>query len=68
MLTELFCAYSPAINLQRAGLEELAVSFAQGLQMNNILKDVWEDRQRGACWLPQEVFGKYGVDLGGRDS
>ena len=24
--------------------------------MTNILKDVWEDRERGACWLPQEVF------------
>jgi farnesyl-diphosphate farnesyltransferase len=64
MLTELFCAYSPSVNLQRVGLEELAVSFAQGLQMTNILKDVWEDRQRGACWLPQQVFKRYGVELG----
>jgi farnesyl-diphosphate farnesyltransferase len=64
MLTELFCAYSPSVNLQRVALEELAVSFAQGLQMTNILKDVWEDRQRGACWLPQQVFTRYGVDLG----
>jgi farnesyl-diphosphate farnesyltransferase len=63
MLTEMFCAYSPAINLRRSGLEELAVSFAQGLQMTNILKDVWEDRERGACWLPQEVFSRYGVEL-----
>ena len=31
--------------------------------MTNILKDVWEDRSRGACWLPQEVFSRYGVDL-----
>ncbi len=22
-----------------------------------------EDRSRGACWLPQEVFTRYGVDL-----
>jgi farnesyl-diphosphate farnesyltransferase len=63
MLTELFCAYAPAINRQRAQLEELSVSFAQGLQMTNILKDVWEDRERGACWLPQEVFTRYGVEL-----
>ena len=41
----------------------LAASFAQGLQMTNILKDVWEDRSRGACWLPQEVFTRHGVDL-----
>jgi farnesyl-diphosphate farnesyltransferase len=64
MLTELFCGYSPKIGRQRAHLQELDVSFAQGLQMTNILKDVWEDRGRGACWLPQEVFSRYGIDLG----
>jgi farnesyl-diphosphate farnesyltransferase len=63
MLTQLFCAYSPAIDRQRAGMERLGVSFAQGLQMTNILKDVWEDRERGACWLPREVFSRHGVDL-----
>jgi farnesyl-diphosphate farnesyltransferase len=63
MLTELFCSYSPVIKQQRAALHELAVSFAQGLQMTNILKDVWEDRSRGACWLPQEVFRAQGVDV-----
>jgi farnesyl-diphosphate farnesyltransferase len=63
MLTELFCGYSPRINQQRAGLEERSVSFAQGLQMTNILKDVWDDRERGACWLPQAVFSAQGVDL-----
>jgi farnesyl-diphosphate farnesyltransferase len=64
MLTELFCEYSPEIGRQRAALSTLAASFAQGLQMTNILKDVWEDRSRGACWLPQEVFKRYGIDLG----
>jgi 4,4'-diapophytoene synthase len=64
MLTELFCGYSPAINRHRAELHELDVSFAQGLQMTNILKDVWEDRARGACWLPQEVFSRHGIELG----
>ena len=63
MLTELFCQYSPAVAAQRATLQELAPSFAQGLQLTNILKDFWEDRGRGACWLPQEVFNRYGVDL-----
>jgi farnesyl-diphosphate farnesyltransferase len=63
MLTDLFCEYSPEIARHRAGLQSLAVSFAQGLQMTNILKDVWEDRSRGACWLPQEVFSRHGVDL-----
>src|ERR1700731_4348899 len=64
MLTDLFCDYSPDIARQRAALSALAASFAQGLQMTNILKDVWEDRSRGACWLPQDVFTRHGVDLG----
>jgi farnesyl-diphosphate farnesyltransferase len=63
MLTELFCVHSPEIARNRAALAERAVSFAQGLQMTNILKDVWEDRSRGACWLPQDLFSRYGVDL-----
>ena len=63
MLTQLFCAYSPAIERRRAGLARLSVSFAQGLQMTNILKDVWEDRERGACWLPQEIFSRHGIEL-----
>jgi farnesyl-diphosphate farnesyltransferase len=63
MLTDLFCAYSPDIARRRSALSALAVSFAQGLQMTNILKDVWEDRARGACWLPQEVFTRHGIDL-----
>jgi farnesyl-diphosphate farnesyltransferase len=63
MLTELFCSHSPDIERHRVALSRLAPSFAQGLQMTNILKDVWEDRSRGACWLPQEVFSRHGVDL-----
>lgn len=63
MLTELFCSHSPDIEQHRAALSRLAPSFAQGLQMTNILKDVWEDRSRGACWLPQDVFSRHGVDL-----
>ena len=51
MLTELFCGHSSAISQRRAALHDLAVSFAQGLQMTNVLKDVWEDRRHGACWL-----------------
>lgn len=63
MLTELFCWYSPAIAAQRNTLLDLAGSFAQGLQMTNILKDFWEDRRRGACWLPQDLFARHGVEL-----
>src|SRR5271168_1842546 len=63
MLTDLFCDYSLEIARNRPALSAMAASFAQGLQMTNILKDVWEDRSRGACWLPQDVFSRHGVDL-----
>src|SRR5580698_3868426 len=63
MLVELFCGYSPAVAQQREALYELATSFAQGLQMTNILKDQWEDRSRGACWLPRDVFARHGIDV-----
>ena len=64
MLTDLFCDYSAEIARHRSSLSALSASFAQGLQMTNILKDFWEDRSRGACWLPQDVFSRHGVDLG----
>lgn len=63
MLTELFCDYSPEIDAHRDKLMSLAVSFGQGLQMTNILKDIWEDHARGACWLPRDIFDNYGVDI-----
>ncbi len=63
MLTDLFCAYSPQIDARASALRRLAPSFGQGLQMTNILKDLWDDRRRGACWLPQEVFARRGFDL-----
>jgi len=65
MLTELFCDHDPRIRARRAELMSLAVSFGQGLQMTNILKDIWEDRRRGACWLPRDVFARHGIDLAG---
>jgi len=60
MLTELFCEYSSAIARRRDKLIKLAPSFGQGLQMTNILKDIWDDRQRGVCWLPRSAFGLEG--------
>jgi farnesyl-diphosphate farnesyltransferase len=63
MLTTLFCEHVPALRDRHAALMDLAVSFGQGLQMTNILKDVWEDLARGACWLPRSVFDAAGFDL-----
>ena len=63
MLTKLFCEYSPEIARRREHLLQLASAFGQGLQMTNILKDVWDDLERGMCWLPREVFAEAGFDL-----
>lgn len=63
MLTRLFCLYSQEIAKNQDSLMALSVSFGQGLQMTNILKDVWEDDQAGACWLPRNIFAEEGFDL-----
>jgi farnesyl-diphosphate farnesyltransferase len=63
MLTKLFCHYSPQIAQHRDEMLSLAVSFGQGLQMTNILKDIWDDAERGVCWLPQDIFSETGFDL-----
>lgn len=53
MLTRLFCHYSPAIACHREELLGLALSFGQGLQMTNILKDLWDDHDRGYAGCPE---------------
>jgi len=63
MLAKLFCHYSPEIAAHKDELLTLSVSFGQGLQMTNILKDIWDDAQRGVCWLPQDIFNETGFDL-----
>ncbi len=63
MLADMFCAAEPALDAGDENLRQLAVSFGQGLQMTNILKDTWDDFDRGACWLPRDVFARHGFDL-----
>ena len=63
MLAKLFCHYSPEIAKHETELLKLSVSFGQGLQMTNILKDIWDDAQRGVCWLPQDIFTETGFNL-----
>ncbi len=63
MLTELFCLHIPEFNERKEEVMKLAVSFGQGLQMTNILKDVWDDAERNVCWLPKDIFKSYGYDL-----
>lgn len=68
MLTELMVDHDPDLACNRGILMPLAASFGQGLQMTNVLKDQWEDLNHGVCWLPQDVFARYGVDLTGRQA
>lgn len=63
MLTELFCLHCPRLREHEDRLMSLAVSFGQGLQMTNILKDIWDDRQADTCWLPRSVFAGENFDL-----
>jgi farnesyl-diphosphate farnesyltransferase len=63
MCTELFCLHCPELQPKREEMLRLAVSFGQGLQMTNILKDIWDDRHAGACWLPRSVFANGKFDL-----
>lgn len=64
MLTELFCIYCPQLADKRATMMKLAVRFGQGLQMTNILKDIWEDRAANTCWLPRSAFPAIPAGLG----
>lgn len=63
MLAELFCDYSVAVDRGRDELMRKSVAYGQGLQLTNILKDIWGDLRRGACWLPRSVFDAAGFDL-----
>jgi farnesyl-diphosphate farnesyltransferase len=56
MLTDLFCEHSEELAEHRDELMALSVCFGQGLQMTNILKDIWEDSESDTCWLPRSVF------------
>ncbi len=67
MLTGLFCDYADDIAERREDLEKLATSFGQGLQMTNIIKDVWDDLERGYCWLPRDLFAGSGYNLDNLD-
>ena len=56
MLTELFCLHDAHIAARRDKLLPMSLAFGRGLQLTNVLKDMWIDQQRGVCWLPRDVF------------
>jgi farnesyl-diphosphate farnesyltransferase len=62
LLTELFCqALGPASSAGRSTLDELGVSFGIGLQLVNVVKDVAEDWERGACFVPRQLVAEAGI-------
>ena len=63
LLAELFCMHCPDLVKHRRRFLRLGVSFGLGLQMTNILKDTWEDRRNGSCWLPRSIFADRGYEL-----
>jgi farnesyl-diphosphate farnesyltransferase len=63
LLTELFCTHCDDVAARRERLKCLGISFGLGLQMTNILKDLWDDLDRGGCWLPRETFARHGFNL-----
>lgn len=65
LLTELYCQRNAELAARRGELLRLAVSFGQGLQMTNILRDIGKDLERGACWLPRDLFDTRGFELTG---
>lgn len=56
LLTRLFCHHDEQIAARQHELMPLARAFGRGLQLTNILKDMWIDQRRGVCWLPRDVF------------
>ena len=65
MLTDLFCEHNEEIAAHRDEMMALSVCFGQGLQMTNILKDIWEDRSSETCWLPRNLFANLAGGLAG---
>lgn len=60
LLCDLFSTSSVWIGkLTTQALKKHAVSFGLGLQLTNILKDVWDDLDRKTIFLPQELLDKY---------
>jgi len=63
MLTSVFAENSSLITpLIRQKLEERSVAFGLGLQITNIAKDFYGDRERGWCYVPRQFFTEEGID------
>lgn len=62
MLTDLFASVSKGVMETKEQLMELAISFGQGLQMTNIIKDDIGDMERLKMrWIPEEFQSEGGI-------
>jgi len=61
MLTELFIVHYRFSADRAAEMTRHGNSFGLGLQKVNVLKDVPDDRQRGACYLPLDAMIRHGL-------
>ena len=63
MLTSVFAENSSLITPKiKQKLKERSVVFGLGLQITNIAKDFYGDRERGWCYVPREFFTEEGID------
>lgn len=62
VLTDPFCDCSEQIGARREDLFPSSASFGRGLQMTNILGDLWDDHGRGVRWSPRDVFFSFGFE------
>jgi len=64
LLTDLFLQLTPNLDAERRGtVTRTAVSFGIGLQMVNIVKDVAEDFERKAVFLPGDLLAASGIPV-----
>lgn len=71
MLCELFIGHARLDGDRATRLRARAVSFGNGLQLVNILKDLADDRARGVSWLPGDLLAAEGLtaaDFGRADA
>lgn len=71
MLCELFIAHARLDDDRAVRLRDRAVSFGNGLQLVNILKDLADDKERGVSWLPGDLLAAEGLtaaDFGRADA
>jgi len=61
MLTEIFCLREGLRGCERE-LRRRQVQFGLALQFTNIVKDYFKDLERGWCYIPASVTGKYGLE------